>query len=598
MEIDIKFFKSEKFLLLVLLAITFFMYFINLGGPSLFETDEVIYSQVAREIVRTGDMVTMHLFGKNWFIHPPMYMWLAAASSFIFGFTEFNIRFWNALMAVGLVFTTYLLGRKLFKDGVGLMGAFILATGMQYIVQAHLAIFDIPYILFMFLAVYMLFLYMESRLARYYYLAGILLGISMLIKGPVGILLPGLVFTIYLISTKNLKALYNFHFIPVALLTAAIGGSWYFAEAFIHGKVFVDSVVAFYLVGRFTTTIEAHYGPSYFYVLIVLIGFLPWLPFLLFSTVHQIQNIKKNENLFCVIWMFTIFIFFSIAKTKLPGYILSLYPIAAISIAQMLNKYTQEQPDDVAEEVIVGEKRKIQFWAILSLIGIFGRFLFVSKGMMVVGDYAIDLLIVGLLMIFYNANKRNSISKYISGSFKALLMTSVLLIVIASLFKIFDAPDGLEKIFSDLNIMFFIMGAGSFIASLYYFKYKDAGRPFVILVGSMVIFAWFTSCYTLMDLDDFKPMRAISQKVNSLYTGKEMIIGYDILNKGSIKHYLDKPVIWQGDDIITFRRTVDGAENVFLIVNTKDFPGIGQEFKRPTFVLYKSRDLMLLYKKQ
>jgi 4-amino-4-deoxy-L-arabinose transferase-like glycosyltransferase len=532
---DFSFIKKEKFLLCVLLFISFFMYFHNLGAPSLFETDEVIYNQVAREIVRTGDWMTMHLYGKNWFIHPPLYMWLTAASSYVFGINEFNVRLWNALMAVGLVFVTYLLGKKLYKDGVGLLGAFILATTMQYIVQAHLAIFDIPYVLFMFLGILSLFYSIEDKLYRYYYLAFLFFGLSMLMKGPVGLLLPFLIFTPYLFMTKNLKALYNLNLIPAAAIAVCVGGGWYIAEYIIHGKAFYDSVVAFYLVGRFTTTIEAHYGPMYFYVFVVLIGFLPWTPFLFGSFYYQAKKTGDSANLFSVMWMAIVFLFFSAAQTKLPGYIMSFYPIAALSIAKMLSDHMS------------GEDR--------------------------------------------------SFDTVSAKAFKVLLIFSVVIIIVAALFKVFDAPEGLEKLFFDLNIMFFVIGAGSLAAALTFFHTKDVIKPIVILVSTMVVFGWFTATFTLVDIDDFKPMRAMSYRINSEHMDGQTIVGYNVLYRGSFQHYLDKPVVWE-NDIIRLRQLVNNAGDVYIISSSKDFPEIGQEFKKPTYLLMKQGDLVLLFKKK
>ena len=388
--------KKDKLLLGLLLVITFFMFFYRIGFPSLFETDEVIYSQIAREIVRTGDWVTLHYFGHNWFIHPPLYMWLAAASSFIFGITEFNIRFWNAVFAVLLVFEVYLLGRKMFRDGVGLMGAFILATSMQYILQSRIAIFDIPLIFFMVMSVLFFVYWMEDKLSRYYYLSFLAMGFAVLMKGPVGIVLPLVVLVPYLIYTGKLGALFNWRIIPGIVLAFLAGGTWYTAEMMIHGKEFTDSVFGFYTFGRYLRPIEAHYAPWYFYFFVVLIGLLPWSPFLFYSIKYQWDMRGDDDNVLTLLWLLIVFVFFTLAQTKLPGYIMSFYPFAAISISKMLSDF------------LSGE------------------------------DSGLEKLVVR--------------------SFKTLAVVSVLLIILAVMFKVFDAPVGYEKIFDNMNATFLIIG--------------------------------------------------------------------------------------------------------------------------------------------
>ena len=111
--------NREKFIILGLILISGFMFFFQLGAPSLFETDEYIYTNLAKEIVKTGDWITLHLDGKKWFIHPPMYMWLTAIMGAIFGFSEFIARFWCAAFGVGLVVLTYFFGKLLFNERAG-----------------------------------------------------------------------------------------------------------------------------------------------------------------------------------------------------------------------------------------------------------------------------------------------------------------------------------------------------------------------------------------------------------------------------------------------------------------------------------------------
>ncbi len=523
--------KKENALLIVLLAVSFVMFFYKLGAPSLFETDEVIYSQVAREIVRSGDWITLHLFTKNWFIHPPFYMWLTAASSYVFGDNEFNTRLWNALFAVGLVFVTCLLGKRMFRDRVGILAGFILASTLQFILQARMAIFDIPLVFFEMLALLFFFNWQEEKKKRDYYLFFILMGLAVLMKGPIGVLLPLLVIIPYLIFTGGLRSLLNIHFIPGCVATYLIGGTWYTAEAIIHGKKFVDSVFGFYLIGRYLTTIEQHYGPWYFYVPVIIIGFLPWVSFLPFSIAYQWKNRGNNYNLFSLIWMAVVFVFFSIAGTKLPGYIMPLYPIAAISVSKMVQ----------------------------------------------------DLL----------SGKDKGLQKLVLRAFKTLAVSSVVLLVISVLLKMFEFPDKYVVVMGDVAATFIIIGIGGLLASLLYLKKRDPINPFAILVITMFIFSVFTAGHTMIDLDQFKPMKAISQKINSIYMSDDSIVGFKVLNKGSFMHYLDKPVMWIGNDY-DLRQRLKQPGKILLITNDRNSSSVGLDNKKPLFVIYRAGGMVLL----
>lgn len=521
----------EKALLIILLVMSFIMFFYKLGAPSLFETDEVIYSQVAREIVRTGDWVTLHLFLKNWFIHPPFYMWLTAASSYVFGDNEFNTRLWNAIFAVGLVYVTYLLGKKMFRDGVGLLAGYVLATSLQYILQARIAIFDIPLVFFEMLSLLFFFHWLEDKLPKYYYLFFLSMGLAVLMKGPVGILLPLLVIIPYLAFTGNLRALFNLRIFLGLIITYLVGGTWYTVETVIHGKTFIDSVFGFYLIGRYLTTIEQHYGPWYFYLPVVIIGFMPWVSFLPYSMAYQWQKRGDGDNLFSLLWMGIVFVFFSIAGTKLPGYIMSFYPIAAISVSKMIQDHLSGEDSDLR--------------------------------------------------------------LYASRAYKTLAVFSIILLVVGALIRVFEFPDIYDRTLLDVNIMLLIIGIGGITSSLWFFKKRDSVVPVTILVITMLIFSIYTASFTMVNLDYFKPMKAISQKINSIYLSNETIIGYKVLNKGSFNHYLDKPVIWVGK-VLDLREQLKRPGKILLITSEKDFLSFGQEHNNALFLVFKAGDMVLL----
>jgi 4-amino-4-deoxy-L-arabinose transferase-like glycosyltransferase len=349
-------------------------------------------------------------------------------------------------------------------------------------------------------------------------------------KGPVGILLPLLVIIPYLAFTGNLKALFNLRIFPGLIIAYLAGGTWYTVETVIHGRSFVDSVFGFYIIGRYLTTIEQHYGPWYFYLPVIIIGFMPWVSFLPYSIAYQWQKRGDSDNLFALLWMGIVFVFFSIAGTKLPGYIMSFYPLAAISVSKMMQDH------------LSGEDSGLRLYA--------------------------------------------------SRAYKTLAVFSVVLLVIGALLKVFEFPDIYDRSLFDVNVMLLIIGIGGIISSLWFFKKRDSSYPAAVLVITMLIFSIYTASCTMVNLDYFKPMKAISQKINSIYMS-ETIIGYKILNKGSFNHYLDKPVIWSGN-VIDLREQLKRPGKILLITNEEDFLSLGQEHKNAFFLVYKAGDMVLL----
>ncbi|MBU0574228.1 MAG: glycosyltransferase family 39 protein [Candidatus Margulisiibacteriota bacterium] len=325
--------------IIILILLSLVLFTLNLGAFSLWQTDEVIYSNLAKEILQSGDWITLHLNGEPWFIHPPLFMWLTAATGALFGLSNFMARLWCAIFGLIGVLTLYQLGKLFYNERVGFYSGLILATTFQWIMQARLAIFDPPLAALMLLAVYFFFVGYKLKKPRAYWWFYVFLGLAVLMKGPIGILLPLLIIGFYALLTGELLNMFvECHPIVGMMVACAIGGSWYLIEWLIHGQIFVDRVIGYYTVNRFLGVVETHTGPVVYYVPVILIGFLPWTAFL-FEGIYDLWKDKKvRENLFVFLWVFVAFLFFSLARTKLPGYILSLYPFLALAAGKLLDK--------------------------------------------------------------------------------------------------------------------------------------------------------------------------------------------------------------------------------------------------------------------
>jgi len=523
--------SKEKNLVIILVVLSFFLFFFRLGAPSLFETDEVIYSQIAREIVRTGDWITLHLHSQKWFIHPPLYMWLVSLSSFIFGSNEFNSRFWCALFGIGLVYLTYLLGKKMFRNGVGILAGFILATSFQFIIQSRLAIFDVPLAFFMVLSIYLFLCSLKKDKENYYYMFFAAMGLGTLMKGPVALLLPLMVLVPYLAITKNLKALFNIKIFKGIAIYLAIGGTWYLVESILHGREFIDRVVGFYLIKRYLGPIETHSGPWFYYFVILLIGLLPWSVFLPFSLYYQVKRIGDENNLFTVIWIMVIFLFFSMAGTKLPGYIIAMYPFISISIAKLIADFA------------AGE------------------------------DSGIDFIMKRL--------------------YKSLAIFSAILVVMGMFFSLVVVQPQYNAILFDVNIILIMLGLGGLVAVVLFFRTDSVYNSLIALVVTMLIFTFYVSSFTMVHLNDFKPMREISKNILTSYKKGDKVIGYQTMYKSSFIFYLDKPINWIDDRSALAKELYSGGR-AFLIVDKNIYYEVIRKIKTGFNVTYRFGDLVLL----
>jgi len=356
--------------LLALGALLLFTF--RLGDTSLWDNDEAKYTQIAREIVASGEILTLTYDGRPWFVHPPLSFWLQALVGKLFGFTEFTARIWTAIFGAIGVGLTYLFGRTLFTERVGLWSAVILATMFQYFVQSRLVVFDPILVTFMLLSLYCFYQglvrsspnsstgvrvptpHAPEGIARRSYLWGFAwAGLATLTKGPVGLLLPAITFVTFLAIRHRLSWVRRIPLWQGFGLYLLIGGTWYVVEAIRHGYPFIVRVIGYYTFYRFLGPVEGQSGPVYYYIPVLLLGAFPWTGFLYPMAAYHASRLDRDPSLLVLLWPAVVFTFYSIAGTKLPNYILPIYPLVAIGIASTWEAFLQN-PREHRRKMAVG----------------------------------------------------------------------------------------------------------------------------------------------------------------------------------------------------------------------------------------------------
>lgn len=324
----------ERLLLVAVLAFAAALFVVGLGRGMLWDQDEAKYAQVAREILETGDPITLHVNGRPWFVHPPLYMWLQAATGAVFGFSEFTARIWSAIFGVVGIYATILIGNMLFGRRPALLAAVVLATTFEYFALSRLAIFDVVLTSFMLLAFYAFLRAVHGGGARYRYWAALWAGLGTLTKGPIAFVLPGLVAGLYvLIRRIPLRGQGNW-WKPV-VLAGVLGFSWYVVEWMRHGWEFVRVVIGYYTLNRFFGVVEGQSGPWWTYAPVFGFGAFPWTAFLLAALLYHLVRRRHEGSLVVLLWFAVTVVFYSLAGTKLPNYVLPAFPFAALGIGAL-----------------------------------------------------------------------------------------------------------------------------------------------------------------------------------------------------------------------------------------------------------------------
>ncbi len=340
--------KNEAFLILILIALCLTLFFFRLGARPLWDIDEGKHAATSKEMILSADWITPKFNGEPFYDKPVFYNWLVALAFLAFGFTEFAARLPAAVLGSGCVIVTYFLGRKMFSTTVGFLGAVILATAVEFIVLSRSVVHDISLVFFVTLALYLFYVgYKDDRHRKrnllLFYGA---LGFAVLSKGPIGLALPAMIIGLYLIFEKNLKFIMKMQIGWGILIFLAVASPWYIFVSFKNP----DYARYFFIeqnLGSFISSDSRHPNPFYYYIPVLFGGFFPWSCFLPLALIYAVRRKFESiheSTLFLVIWFSIIFIFFSIAGSKLPTYILPLFPAASMLVAccwqELLNSPT------------------------------------------------------------------------------------------------------------------------------------------------------------------------------------------------------------------------------------------------------------------
>lgn len=315
-----------------------------LGSYPLFTPDEGRYSEIAWEMVKSGDYITPRLNGIIFLDKPILYYWLQAFAISLFGAKEWALRLAPALVGVFGCLATYTCSRILFDRRTGSIAAFILATTPLYFGSAHYANMDLEVAVWISCSLLCFLTGMKvTGKSSFAFLmsAYIAAAFAFLTKGLIGIAFPALIIGGWILLTAQFNLLFRSHLIKGLCLAAIIIFPWYYLvqaanPEFLHYFFITQQVTRFVATNEFNNP-----TPAWFYLPIVLIGFFPWSCSIFQTFAYTIKNIWQNRktqtiDIFLLIWIAVVFVFFSIPHSKTITYILPVFPPLSILTAKYL----------------------------------------------------------------------------------------------------------------------------------------------------------------------------------------------------------------------------------------------------------------------
>ncbi len=426
-------FSTQRYTDLLLIILVATIWFALLGYRDLIDPDEGLYAEVAREMLSTGDWVTPRIDGYKFFDKPPLQYWGSAISMAVFGETNAAARVWCAGLGFIGALWMWLLGSRLYGSLAGRYTFLILSSSFLYVGLGHANVLDMGVTVFLAIILGAFALAQKNRNLEGQGQGWMLLSWAgaagaVLSKGLIGIVFPAAAIVLYSLWQKD-WALWRHLFIGKGLLLFLLLVTPWFVFVSQANEQFLHYFFIHEHFERFTSNVHRRNHPWWFFIVVLSVGFLPWI-------INIIQAVFKPEfswkptdsgtfNPSRLFWVYAVFIFlfFSSSHSKLVPYILPIFPFLALLAGEKLAKSPQSF-SAVIITAILALAVAIAAWNIVS----FAKprtpeSIFLAFRPWLIGA-SISLAIASLIAFFYRKRTSIAITSIAIGSMLAFQMAS------------------------------------------------------------------------------------------------------------------------------------------------------------------------------
>lgn len=328
----------DRLALAAVLALAAMLVLPWLGSNGLHTLDEARHATVAENILLSGDWIGLTYEDAPYANKPPLKFWLTALTYRAFGVNEWTARIWSALFALGAVWSTWLLGRRMFDARTGAIAALALATSTQFLYThcARTGELDSALLFWFTLALAMLWRGPDDR-------RSLLLGC--LFAGAAG-MTKHLAFTVEILGIWGLWLAASGRWRDVSpralvgglLLAAAVVAPWHLAMGARHGTWFWDTYMGREMVTRAVSADVPSASPLV-YLVHLKDGLYPWswlLPAAVVALVLRREGGRGGPWLLLLVWCAAIAVVIGPSRVKFSWYALPVYPALCVATARLL----------------------------------------------------------------------------------------------------------------------------------------------------------------------------------------------------------------------------------------------------------------------
>ncbi len=316
--------------------------FFGIGAAGLFDLDEGLYATAARQMVESGDWLVPRVGTDAFFDKPPLTYWAQALSMKVFGFTPLAARLPSALAAALTTWLIWQWAKRRELERIGWLALLVYPLCPLTMGLARQAIMDSLLTLWLTLAI---FGWIEGYTGdrRWYLLMSAGAGLATMTKGLIGLLLPGCALVLWILLRRDWAELKRIPWLPALGIYLLIVLPWHLAVWRMAGELFVREYIVHHHIQRFLGKDFGHVAPFWFYIPILLAGMYPWSAFVPIIGWQVLSGWRCEKEKICCAWAMWAFwavvvvLFFSLSKSKLPGYVLPAVPALCLLVAVRLH---------------------------------------------------------------------------------------------------------------------------------------------------------------------------------------------------------------------------------------------------------------------
>lgn len=325
---------------ILILIVSAVLLFAGLARTPVFIVDESRNASCAIEMMDRGEWVVPYYNGKLREDKPPLHYYFMKFSYAVFGQNAFGARFFSAVFGWLCLLIVWVYSSRQMGQSAGNWALLVLASSMHFLLEFHLAVPDPYLIFFMTLAFLSFHDYLRFGRRLEWWLLYLSLGLAVLSKGPVGLLLPGLIFLLYLLFQGGdfWPALRKLRLLPGAVVFLVVAVPWYYLVWEATDGVWLKAFLFEHNLDRFSSAKEGHGANPLVVPLMVLTGMLPFSTWYPRAIVHWRKSKRSSLAFFSILASVVIILFFSISGTKLPNYPMPAYPVMAVAVAWILGR--------------------------------------------------------------------------------------------------------------------------------------------------------------------------------------------------------------------------------------------------------------------